>query len=81
MSQSEAPKLYASREPVFPRRVTGFFRRSKWGIMIFTLGIYYLTPWIRWDRGPELPDQAVLLTLLLVAVDTPLLFFLALDRD
>ena len=28
--------------------------------MGFTLGIYYLTPWIRWDRGPNLPDQAVL---------------------
>jgi cytochrome c oxidase accessory protein FixG len=28
--------------------------------MAVTLGIYYLTPWIRWDRGPELPDQAVL---------------------
>ncbi len=31
--------------------------------MIFTLGIYYLTPWIRWDRGPNLPDQAVLIDL------------------
>jgi polyferredoxin len=28
--------------------------------MALTLGIYYLTPWIRWDRGPSLPDQAVL---------------------
>ncbi|SLN34010.1 cytochrome c oxidase accessory protein CcoG [Roseisalinus antarcticus] len=63
MSQSEAPKLYASREPVFPRRVSGFFRRTKWWIMAVTLGIYYILPWIRWDRGPELPDQAVLLDL------------------
>ncbi len=31
--------------------------------MLFTLGIYYLTPWIRWDRGPNLPDQAVLIDL------------------
>ncbi|WP_239032627.1 cytochrome c oxidase accessory protein CcoG [Leisingera sp. NJS201] len=31
--------------------------------MAVTLGIYYLTPWIRWDRGPSLPDQAVLLDL------------------
>ncbi len=28
--------------------------------MAVTLGIYYLVPWIRWDRGPSLPDQAVL---------------------
>ena len=52
--------LYAPREPIFPRRVTGTFRRLKWWVMAITLGIYYLTPWIRWDRGPNLPDQAVL---------------------
>ncbi len=54
------PSLYAAREPIFPRRVTGAFRRFKWWIMFITLGIYYLTPWIRWDRGPNMPDQAVL---------------------
>jgi cytochrome c oxidase accessory protein FixG len=31
--------------------------------MAITLGIYYVTPWIRWDRGPNLPDQAVLVDL------------------
>lgn len=64
MSNSETPpSLYAAREPVFPKRVSGSFRNLKWGLMIFTLGIYYLTPWIRWDRGPNLPDQAVLVDL------------------
>jgi cytochrome c oxidase accessory protein FixG len=64
MSATEEPqKLYASREPVFPKRVSGRFRNLKWVIMIVTLGIYYVTPWIRWDRGPNLPDQAVLLDL------------------
>ncbi len=61
--QTAAPSLYAPREPIFPRRVNGFFRRFKWAILIVTLGIYYITPWIRWDRGPSLPDQAVLLDL------------------
>ncbi|MBD3679118.1 MAG: cytochrome c oxidase accessory protein CcoG [Rhodobacteraceae bacterium] len=60
MSDSTPPSLYAAREPVFPRRVYGPFRNLKWWIMLVTLGIYYLTPWIRWDRGPNLPDQAVL---------------------
>lgn len=55
--------LYAAREPVFPRRVKGRFRTLKWWIMGVTLAIYYLTPWIRWDRGPNLPDQAVLVDL------------------
>jgi len=59
-SSTPPPSLYAAREPIFPRRVTGVFRRFKWAILIVTLGIYYLTPWIRWDRGPSLPDQAVL---------------------
>ena len=53
--------LYQAREPIFPRRVSGRFRNLKWVIMVVTLGIYYLTPWIRWDRGPNLPDQAVLI--------------------
>ena len=64
MSLPDAPpSLYAARQPVFPRRVKGAFRSLKWGIMAVTLGIYYLTPWIRWDRGPSLPDQAVLIDL------------------
>jgi polyferredoxin len=63
MSQSTAPSLYAAREPVFPRRVSGRFRTLKWVVMAVTLGIYHLLPWIRWDRGPELPDQAVLVDL------------------
>ncbi len=64
MSNNEpSPSLYAAREPVFPRRVSGPFRNLKWYLMAFTLGIYYLTPWIRWDRGPGFPDQAVLLDL------------------
>ncbi len=59
-SDNAPQSLYAAQEPVFPKRVSGWFRNLKWVIMIVTLGIYYLTPWIRWDRGPQLPDQAVL---------------------
>ncbi|MEM9197478.1 MAG: cytochrome c oxidase accessory protein CcoG [Pseudomonadota bacterium] len=60
----DAPQaLYAARVPIFPRRVSGWFRNLKWWLMALTLGIYYLTPWIRWDRGPNLPDQAVLVDL------------------
>lgn len=55
--------LYASRKKIFPKRATGQFRRFKWLVMLVTLGIYYLTPWLRWDRGPYAPDQAVLVDL------------------
>ncbi|MDN5785760.1 cytochrome c oxidase accessory protein CcoG [Pseudorhodobacter sp.] len=60
---SEPSELFIKREPIFPRRVKGAFRNLKWWIMAFTLGIYYITPWLRWDRGPSLPDQAVLVDL------------------
>ncbi|SMC50179.1 cytochrome c oxidase accessory protein FixG [Primorskyibacter flagellatus] len=63
MQPDAPPSLYAAREPIFPRRVSGKFRNLKWVILILTLGVYYLTPWIRWDRGPILPDQAVLVDL------------------
>ncbi|MEL6583960.1 MAG: cytochrome c oxidase accessory protein CcoG [Pseudomonadota bacterium] len=59
----QAPKLYATAEPIFPKKISGKFRHLKWIIMAITLGIYYITPWIRWDRGPNLPDQAVLIDL------------------
>ncbi len=52
--------LYASSKKVYPQKVTGPFRRMKWMILIFALGVYYLLPFVRWNRGPNLPDQAVL---------------------
>ncbi|WP_428680866.1 cytochrome c oxidase accessory protein CcoG [Sphingopyxis sp.] len=55
--------LYAARKGVYPKKVNGPFRRFKWAIMAVTLAIYYATPWIRWDRGPHAPDQAVLVDL------------------
>ncbi|MER9330645.1 cytochrome c oxidase accessory protein CcoG [Mesorhizobium sp. M0488] len=53
--------MYAARKKIFPKRASGSFRQFKWLVMAITLGIYYLTPWLRWDRGPFAPDQAVLL--------------------
>ena len=53
--------LYKKREKIFPRRVRGTFRSLKWLVMTITLAIYYLTPWLRWDRGGEAPDQAILI--------------------
>jgi len=53
--------LYTPRKKIHPRRVYGYFRSLKWWIMAATLGIYYVTPWLRWDRGAGAPDQAVLI--------------------
>ncbi len=53
--------LYAARKKIYPQHVTGTYRRVKWAVLCVTLGIYYLLPFVRWDRGPHAPSQAVLL--------------------
>ena len=58
-----APSFYATRKKVYPRSVGGLYRRIKWAFLAVLLGIYYIVPWIRWDRGPGAPDQAILLDL------------------
>jgi len=52
--------LYAARKTIYPQSVHGTFRRIKWTVLVVTLGIYYLLPFVRWDRGPNAPHQAVL---------------------
>jgi cytochrome c oxidase accessory protein FixG len=57
----EAVRFFADRVRVYPKRVRGPIRRAKWAILFFCLTLYYLLPWVRWDRGPGAPSQAVLL--------------------
>ena len=56
-------KLYEKHKTVHNKRIDGPFRRFKWFVMFVTLAVYYITPWLRWDRGPYAPDQAVLIDL------------------
>ncbi|HXX26253.1 MAG TPA: cytochrome c oxidase accessory protein CcoG [Pseudolabrys sp.] len=53
--------LYAPRRKIYPQSTHGTFRRIKWAVLIVTLGIYYLLPFVRWDRGPNAPSQGVLI--------------------
>jgi len=52
--------LYAARRKIYPRSVSGTFRNVKWALMAACLPVYYLLPFVRWDRGPLAPSQAVL---------------------
>ena len=61
INRKEDRSLYAGRQKVYPKLAHGRFRAIKWLVMAVTLGIYYALPWLRWHRGPDLPDQAVLL--------------------
>ena len=59
-SEQRASPLFAGRVEVYAKAVRGQFRTIKWVALAVLLGIYYLTPWLRWNRGPGAPDQAVL---------------------
>lgn len=56
-------QLFAKAEKIYPRRVDGTFRNLKWLAMVVLLGIYYGAPWLRYDRGPHVPAQAILIDL------------------
>ncbi len=56
-------EYFGKQQKIYPKRVKGKYRDLKWIAMMITLGIYYITPFIRWDRGPNAPDQAVLIDL------------------
>jgi cytochrome c oxidase accessory protein FixG len=50
--------LYAKQEKIYPREVHGIFARLRALGVLGLLGIYYVTPWLRWDG-----HQAVLFDL------------------
>ncbi|MCB1558289.1 MAG: cytochrome c oxidase accessory protein CcoG [Alphaproteobacteria bacterium] len=56
-------QYFAAQEKVYPKAVAGRFRFYKWTAMIVCLAIYYLSPFIRWDRPGDTPDQAILIDL------------------
>jgi len=66
MSGMDAPhgtSLYEAHKKVYPRAVSGRFRRLKWAVMGVCLAFFYLMPLVRWNRGEGVPDQAILIDL------------------
>tara|TARA_R110000868_G_scaffold218576_2_gene469356 strand:- start:279012 stop:280466 length:1455 start_codon:yes stop_codon:yes gene_type:complete len=61
---SQKPKslldLFYKPNKIYQARVRGKFRLTKWVIMYPLLALYYGLPWLRWDRGEGVPDQAVM---------------------
>ena len=51
--------IYQARIPIFPRSVKGKFRSIKWTVLTVAYGVYFLLPWLRWERLSG-PSQAVL---------------------
>ena len=62
MADTGTEALYEKRIPIYPRSVRGRFRSLKWGILGLAYGVYFLLPWLPWQRGLG-PDHAVVFDL------------------
>ncbi len=60
VNSREQRSFYKKRVAIHPKLVFGRYRQIKWVALVVLLAIYYLVPWLRYDRGPNAPDQAVL---------------------
>jgi len=58
---SEGVPFYTETGNAKPRSVHGRFRNYKWWLMAVLLGWWHLAPFLRWSRGPGMPDQAILI--------------------
>jgi len=58
----ETPKysLWETHRKIHPKAVNGRFRSMKSWLLYALLGFFMVLPWVRWDRGPDAPGQAVL---------------------
>lgn len=54
--------LYQKRIPIFPRSVQGKFRRFKTAVLVLAYAVYFLLPWLPWERL-DAPPQALLFDL------------------
>jgi cytochrome c oxidase accessory protein FixG len=58
---TDAIQYFEKQQKIYPKRVWGTFRKLKWAVMALAFAVYYLTPFLRWERGPHVPDQAILI--------------------
>ncbi|MFN3750014.1 MAG: cytochrome c oxidase accessory protein CcoG [Thiobacillus sp.] len=54
--------LYQKRIPIFTRSVKGKFRRFKTTVLVLAYAVYFLLPWLPWERL-DAPAQALLFDL------------------
>jgi cytochrome c oxidase accessory protein FixG len=58
-TQNQGQELYFKRIPVMPRSIKGAFRNFKNAILLVGFAVYFLLPWLPWDR-PGAPSQSIL---------------------
>jgi len=52
--------LFVAKKRLYPQSTKGKFRSLKWLLNAIFITIYLATPFIRFDRGESLPNQAIL---------------------
>ncbi|MBK1839632.1 cytochrome c oxidase accessory protein CcoG [Azospirillum sp. YIM B02556] len=62
-AQTAKVPLYESQKTIHPKAVKGLYRRLKTITFSVLLALFFIAPWIRWERGPDAPAQAVLFDL------------------
>ena len=56
-------EYFAARKRLYPQQAKGKFRRLKWILNFAFLSIYFFTPLLRYNRGEDAPNQAILIDL------------------
>ncbi|MHB8920253.1 MAG: cytochrome c oxidase accessory protein CcoG [Halothiobacillus sp.] len=55
----QEPELYQARDPIHPKSIKGRFRTFKTVVLALAYAIFFLLPWVRWERVVG-PNQAVM---------------------
>lgn len=56
-------EYFTAKKRLYPQSVKGRFRNLKWLLNALFLSIYLLSPFLRFDRGENAPNQAILIDL------------------
>ncbi len=59
MNEVSTSRPEQQRIAIYPRSVKGFYRKVKSAIVILAYSVYFLLPWLRWERENG-PTQAVI---------------------
>lgn len=54
-------KLFEAKKRLYPQKVKGRFRKLKWILNTVFLGIFFFSPFLRFDRAGDAPNQAILI--------------------
>jgi len=54
-------KYFEAKKRLYPQNAKGRFRRLKWILNTVFLSIYFFSPFIRFERAGNAPDQAILI--------------------